>query len=88
MNGLGLYEEALKHLPAEHIDYHESDLYIKVTDESRKLVEAYRQILIAEYGTDISNITTFRSIHPDDKDSLWYEIPFHYTPFWKERGCQ
>lgn len=88
MNGLELYQEAVKRLPAGHIDHHASDLYIKVTPDSRLLVEAYRKEIIAERGTRADNITTFRSIHPDDKGALWYELPFHYAPFWKERGCQ
>ena len=83
-----LYEEAVKRLPPHHIDSHESDLYIKVTPESRELVETYRKGIIAERGAYADTITTFRSIHPDDKGALWYELPFHCTPYWAERGCK
>ena len=88
MNSYDLYEEAVKRLPAEHISHHESDLYIKVTPDSRVLVEACCKGLVSEFGKNSDCIKTFRSIHPDDKGALWYEIPFHYTPFWKERGCK
>ena len=81
-----LYEEAVKRLPSSHIDHYRSDLFIKVTPESRLLVEGYRKGVIAERGAYADTITTFRSMHPDDKDALWYEIPFHYSPYWAERG--
>ena len=80
-----LYEEAVEQLPPEHIDNWQSDLYIKVTPESRAIVEEYRKGIIAERGAYADHIKTFRSIHPDDKGALWYEIPFHYTPYWAER---
>ena len=83
-----VYGEAVKRLPPGHIDHHDSDLYIKVTPESRLLVEEYRKKIIEERGAYADTITTFRSIHPDDKDALWYEIPFHYTPYWDKRGCK
>ena len=83
-----VYEEAVKRLPSTHIDHHASDLYIKVTPESRLLVEEYRKSFIKERGAYADHITTFRSIHPNDKGALWYEIPFHYTPYLAEMGCK
>ncbi len=42
MNPNTFYDEAVRRLPAAHIDHHESDLYIKVTPDSMKLVEEYK----------------------------------------------
>lgn len=69
-----IYERAVATLPADHIDHHnfESDLYIKKTPESTKL--------IAEYEFK-SCVTTFRS---DIDGCIWYDIPFAYAPYWEE----
>lgn len=67
-----IYEEAKKVMKPEQIDHHESDLYLMVTKESRKLVNDY------EFKF---NVTTFVSaIAPH---VLWYDIPFAYTPYWE-----
>ena len=69
-----IYEQAVATLPADHIDHHNygSDLYIKKTPESAKL--------IAEYEFK-ENVTTFRS---QIDGCIWYDIPFAYTPYWEE----
>lgn len=54
------------------IDNHESDLYVKATPETCRIV---RQS--GWYAT------TFRS--PVD-GTPWIEIPFAYTPFWTRRS--
>ena len=67
-----IYERAIVTLPADHIDHatYSSDLYIKKTLESAKL--------IAEYEFK-SGVTTF----VDNIDGcIWYDIPFAYDPFW------
>lgn len=66
-----IYEEALKIIPAEQIDHHETDLYLMVTEQSKKLVKEY----------DFKgNVETFISaIAPH---VLWFDIPFAYTPGW------
>jgi hypothetical protein len=87
MLNFDLYTEAVKRLPIKHIDSHESDLYIKLTNKSKLLVDKYRKTLIKEYGRFADTITTFKSNRPEENGALWYEIPFHYTPFWTERGC-
>lgn len=68
---INIYERAIKTIPAEQIDHHDSDLYIMVTPESRKIVNEY------EFK---QNVTTFISaIAPH---VLWFDIPFAYTPYW------
>lgn len=69
---MGIYERA-KELGIE-IGSHESDLYLPVNDQTRELVKEHR----ANGGsasTFINNI--------DGK--LWYDIPFHYDPWWEKR---
>ena len=52
------------------VDSHESDLYVKVTPESTRIIEE----------ADLQSApTTFTS--PMDGEP-WYEIPFGYDPFW------
>ncbi len=51
-------------------DHHFSDLYIPVNDTTKELVKKY-------FGS--AKIPTFISTF--DK-SLWYDIPFAYSPFW------
>lgn len=52
------------------ISHHESDLYVKVTPESRAIVEDY------EFRC---NVTAFRSRVDGE---LWYDVPFAFDPFW------
>lgn len=56
------------------LDSHESDLYAKVTPESKAIVDQY------EFRT---NVTTFQS--QTDGGALWYNIPFSYGPFWEKK---
>ena len=68
-----LYAAAVEQLPAEHIDHtsYGSDLYLKVTPASKKLLENF------EGGRYVQ---TFR----DQIDGeLWFDIPFAYIPFWE-----
>ena len=58
----------------EEIDSHCSDLYVLKNSISDKFVSEY------EFK---SIVTTFRS-ELDKK--LWYEIPFAYTEYYKNRG--
>lgn len=68
-----IYQKAVETLPAQDIDHHESDLYLRKTSESEQL--------IAEYKFR-SNVTVFRDAIGN---ALWYEVPFAYDPFWKSR---
>lgn len=64
---INIYELAKQKMNPEDIDHHESDLYLKQNEVSRKLVEDY----------DYKNqVTTFISnIEPHVP---WYDIPFAY----------
>lgn len=69
-----IYEKAVAILPPDRIDHHETDLYIKVTPESRALVSDY------EFRNQVE---TFLS--PLD-GCLWFDIPFAYSPAWESRN--
>lgn len=64
-----IYKEA-KALNLE-IDNHNSDLYIKQSAESKKLVDSYEHK---------NSVKTFRS---ETDKGLWYEVPFAFDPFYK-----
>lgn len=69
-----IYEEAVRSMNPEDIANWQTDLYLKVTPESRRLVEKYDYKNLVE--TFIDNID----------HELWYDIPFAYTPGWEWRG--
>ena len=53
---------------------HESDLYAKVTPESKKIVKEY------EHRGTVSTFTNRQG------GGLWYDIPFAFDPYWHKRG--
>lgn len=68
------YEYAAAYMEPEHIDHHESDLYLMIDDVSRVIVGALDNTAL---------LSVFRSqIEPRE---LWYELPFCFTPWWSER---
>lgn len=66
---MDIYKE-LKKAGCE-IDNHCSDLYVKKTDKSTAIVNRYT-------GT----VSTF--VSNTDK-TIWYELPFQFTPWWEAR---
>lgn len=65
------YEIAAANMDPEHIEHHESDLYLKVDDVSRVIVKAIdNTALLSTFTSWIDN-------------SVWYELPFCYMPFWE-----
>jgi len=65
---MNIYEEVIKR-GIEH-DNHASDLYIPVNDETKELVNSYR---------NEHHVTTFKN-NKDGKP--WFDIPFAFEPFW------
>lgn len=54
------------------MDHHESDLYLKVTDESTALIQDYLfKQSVWKFKSDIDN-------------AWWFDIPFGYSPFWEK----
>ena len=53
-------------IPPEHIDHHESDLYLKVTPETTEIISRYEfKKLVTKFIDNINH-------------ELWYDIPFAY----------
>lgn len=57
------------------VDHHESTLYVKVTPESRILVEKYGLVKATTFTDNIEGC-------------LWFDVPFAYTPFWEKNGTE
>ena len=68
-----IYAAAVATLPADHIDHHESDLYLKRTPAAIALVNRL---------TTKSLLSVFR----DPDGVAWYDLPFCYTPYWESLG--
>lgn len=61
-----LYQALSDAMPADQMDHHYSDLYVKVTNESRALVHKYQfRRLVTTFTDQITG-------------TLWYDIPFCY----------
>lgn len=68
-----IYNMAVKNMELSEISNHESDLYLKVTQVSEKL--------IAEYEFKKSVRMFFNQV---DK-CYWFDIPFAFEPFWNKK---
>lgn len=62
--------QAIEKLGLEY-ETHESDLYLKVTEESMIIMEAYAYK---------STVDLFKS---EIDGTMWFDIPFAYTPYFK-----
>ena len=70
-----LYNALVAAMPADQIDHHESDLYVKCTDVSMKIIwEA--ELSSVMKSTFVDQIT----------HTLWYDLAFCYSPYWEERS--
>jgi len=66
---MDIYEQAVNSMQGNEIDHHQSDLYLKVNEVSKELVNSY----------EFKNVVKrFRSTD----QSEWFDIPFAYSPFW------
>lgn len=63
-----IYAAAVATLPSRDIDHHGSDLYIRVTPESKAFLSRFQYRRL---------VTTF--VDNIDND-LWYDLPFCYDP--------
>lgn len=68
-----VWEIASANMEPEHIDHHETDLYLMIDDVSRVIVGALDKDNRALLNTFTSWIDETR----------WYELPFCYIPFWE-----
>jgi len=63
---INIYQEALKRIPENDIDHHASDLYLRKTPETEKLIQEYKyKNLVSTFVDNIDHV-------------VWYDIPFAY----------
>ena len=67
-----IYRELAKTLPANDLDHHNSDLYVRKTPKSTEIINKL---------TNKSLLSTFKDNIDGD---IWYELPFCYTPYFGE----
>ena len=66
-----IYTAAVEELPASDIDHHASDLYIRVTPESKALIARFQyRRMVTTFVDSINHV-------------LWYDLPFCFAPFWE-----
>lgn len=56
------------------LDHHESDLYVKATDEARRIIASLPCVR-----------ATARTFTSQIDGTLWFDLPFMYDPFWQAR---
>lgn len=62
-------------IPPEDIDHHYSDLYVKVSAKSKRILEDYQKN---------SSVPCFAQVFKaNDGSGYWYDIAFAYDPFWE-----
>lgn len=74
-----LYQRLVEVMNPEEIDHNSSDLYVKMTKESARIIDEY----YAEHPelTKYLFVSIFTSNTPSR--CLWYDIAFAYEPFWE-----
>lgn len=65
-----IYAAAVATLPAEDIDHHNSDLYLRRTPEAKALVDRLENKAL---------LSTFR----DPSGAVWYDLLFCFAPYWE-----
>lgn len=60
---------------AIQIDHYESDLYVRDTVNSRRLIGEFED-------TTHHTLTKYR--FRGDDGNVWWDIPFMYSPFWRK----
>ena len=65
-----IYAAAVAELPAEDIDHHNSDLYLRRTPAATALINRLENRAL---------LSVFR----DPSGAVWYELPFCFAPYWE-----
>lgn len=74
-----LYQQFVEVMNPKDIDHYYSDLYVKVTEDSTRIINEYFTEH-PEFRKD-SLVSTFISNIPPRV--RWYDIAFAYDPFWE-----
>lgn len=69
LNPGDIYAEAVRIIPASDIDHHNSDLYLRITPETKVLVNRLNNKILLSWFMDTEG-------------HWWYELPFCFTPYW------
>lgn len=74
-----LYQRLVEAMKPEDIDHHYSDLYVRVTADSKRIIDEF----YADHPElhKHMQVSTFKSNIPPRV--LWYDIAFAYNPFWE-----
>jgi hypothetical protein len=75
MKASEIYEAMVAVLPPQHIDHHFTDLYVKMTPETTKIIKQSGLTRGIGYTVFTDQIT----------GTPWYDIAFAYTPEWERR---
>ena len=65
------------------IDHHESDLYVKKTPAAIFVLSEFN------YDPELKKLDKYRGVSTFKSSidgSEWFDIPFAYLPWWRERG--
>lgn len=73
LNPSEIYTVAVAVLPAENIDHHASDLYLKRTPAAVALVERLENKSLVSVFCDTDGV-------------VWYELQFCFSPYWENPG--
>lgn len=73
-----LYQRLLEaEIPAQYIDHHESDLYVRLTPKTDEIIEQfYKEKGMASYH----HAPTFKA----NDGHIWFDCAFAYDPYWQE----
>lgn len=79
-NTMTLYQRFLAGgIPPEEIDHHYSDLYVKVSQKSRMILDEFMRT---------SKIRCFAEMfNAGDGSGWWFDIAFAYDPFWNKQAA-
>ena len=67
-----IYDVVIKELDSKDIDHHASDLYVRKTPESTKIINK------------LSNKRLLSTFRDNIDGDIWYDLPFCYTPYFNE----
>ena len=74
LNNNQLFNAIRKATTEDELDHHESDLYCKITPQTREIAKQWKFA---------DQVETFRD---QITGEMWFCFPFAYVPYWKERG--
>ena len=59
-------------------DHYESTLYFPADERTREI--------LTRHPVDKKNATIFIANNTEPGERVWFDVPFAYSPFWRNRG--